>query len=221
MSERGALKQFRFYPCLEDRFLNAGVASGSYFHQDILVARQIFEHSPQRHIDIGSRIDGFVAHVAVFRVIDVFDIRRLSTTTRNINFHQFDCMAPLSSELISCTDSLSCLHALEHFGLGRYGDPVDPAGPEKGLTNMIRMLKKDGRFYLSVPIGPERIEFNAHRVFNPLQLLHSVEKELALEAFSFIDDNGDLHEDVELNKDRLQNAFGCNFGMGIFQFRKV
>lgn len=32
---------------------------------------------------------------------------------------------------------------------------------------MARLLKKGGIFYLSVPIGMDRVEFNANRVFDP------------------------------------------------------
>ena len=50
---------------------SAGESQGHYFHQDLLVANQIFLNSPERHIDIGSRIDGFVARVAAFREIEI------------------------------------------------------------------------------------------------------------------------------------------------------
>ena len=88
----------RFYPVLTEGTEDAGVAGGGYFHQDLCVARWIFERSPMRHLDVGSRIDGFVAHVAVFRQIDVADIRKLSTTARNINFVQCDLMDQRSVE---------------------------------------------------------------------------------------------------------------------------
>jgi len=52
---------------LTDRFDPGGDASGHYFHQDLIVARRIFERDPRKHVDVGSRIDGFVAHLAVFR----------------------------------------------------------------------------------------------------------------------------------------------------------
>lgn len=58
-----------FYPCLEDRYQESGNATGHYFHQDLLVANRIFVNNPIRHVDIGSRIDGLVAHVASFREI--------------------------------------------------------------------------------------------------------------------------------------------------------
>jgi len=67
-------------PIIFDRFAKAGSTSHIYFHQDLLVAQYIFKENPIRHIDIGSRIDGFVAHVASFRKIEVLDLRSLPST---------------------------------------------------------------------------------------------------------------------------------------------
>jgi hypothetical protein len=72
----------------------------------------------------------------------------------------------LPEDMKGCCDSLSSLHAIEHFGLGRYGDPIDINGHLKAITNLHLMLKPKGKFYFSVPIGKQRIEFNAHRVFS-------------------------------------------------------
>jgi hypothetical protein len=72
-------------------------------------------------------------------------------------------------------DSLSCLHAIEHFGLGRYGDPVNPIGYQSGIVNMVQLLKSGGTFYLSTPIGRERVEFNANWVFDPRSILRFAE----------------------------------------------
>ena len=47
------------HPCLEDRKSAGGSARGHYFHQDLLVAQKIFEAKPERHLDVGSRIDGW------------------------------------------------------------------------------------------------------------------------------------------------------------------
>ena len=154
----------QFRPFLFEKNDFSGVASGDYFHQDLYVARRIFENKPIKHIDVGSRIDGFVAHVACFREIEVFDIRPLKSQVETIKFVQADLMQ-MKTELIECTDSLSCLHTIEHFGLGRYGDAIDADGHLKGLDSLHKMLKKGGTFYFSTPIGKQRIEFNAHRVF--------------------------------------------------------
>src|ERR1043165_3951997 len=75
-------------PCFHDRAASAGVASGHYFHQDLLVARRNYERKPAKHVDVGSSVEGFVAHVAAFRDIEVFDIRPLVNKTAGITFVQ-------------------------------------------------------------------------------------------------------------------------------------
>jgi hypothetical protein len=208
------------YPVLSDWSDEAGSAASPYFHQDLLVAQKIFRSSPQRHVDVGSRIDGFVAHVAAFRAIDVFDIRPLHSAIRNVRFVQADLMSP-SAELAGCTDSLSCLHALEHFGLGRYGDRVDPEGHLRGFRALIGMLAPNGTLYLSFPIGRPVVEFNAHRVFGATEVLGWPGSErLRLEAFDFIDDRGTLHEDV--GRDSIAAACAnIVHGCGIYTFQSL
>src|SRR5690606_33088456 len=85
-------------------------------------------------------------------------------------FTQADLMSG-TGELNEYCDSLSCLHALEHFGLGRYGDPLDAKGAELGIANMSRMLQPGGVLYLSTPIGRSRVEFNANWVFDPRRIV--------------------------------------------------
>ncbi len=115
------------FPVLEDHDAEAGGASGQYFHQDIWAARKIFARKPARHIDIGSRLDGFVAHVLVFMPIEVIDVRPLTSAVPGLTFTQAD--APSLKQFASdSVSSISTLHAVEHFGLGRYGDPINPNG---------------------------------------------------------------------------------------------
>jgi SAM-dependent methyltransferase len=207
------------YPILEDKASTAGAARGHYFHQDLLVARRIFAGAPRLHVDVGSRVDGFVAHVAAYREIEVFDVRPLKSTIPNVRFRQVDMMAPLDAALAGYSDSVSCLHALEHFGLGRYGDPVDYEGHLKGLCNLKEILSPGGKLYLSVPIGPQRIEFNAHRVFS-LDSLLSLTAGFRVDAFSYVDDRGDLHENAALTPVAIAANFGCRYGCGILELTK-
>lgn len=209
------------YLCLGDRFKESGSTSGHYFHQDLLVANRIFLNTPEKHVDIGSRVDGFVAHVASFRPIEVIDIRTSSNRIPNISFIQADIMTPVSDDLVSYCDSLSCLHALEHFGLGRYGDPINYDGYLLGLANIYQILKKDGKFYFSVPIGPQRIEFNAHRVFSISYLLECLQGKFSFDQFSYVDDQGAFHQDVLLTSENIQTNFNCYYGCGIFEMIKM
>ncbi|MDB5970491.1 MAG: hypothetical protein JWQ90_2941 [Hydrocarboniphaga sp.] len=209
------------YPCLEDRFTESGSAKGHYFHQDLLVARRIYRNNPEIHADVGSRVDGFVAHVASFRPVIVFDIRPLSNTVPNIQFKQADLMEPVAAELKDYCDSLSCLHALEHFGLGRYGDPVTYDGYISGLSNLWSILKTGGKLYFSVPIGPQRIEFNAHRIFSVGYLLEIFADKYQIDHFSYVDDQGSLHENAPLTASDVSANFGCDHGCGIFEMTKL
>jgi len=206
-------------PFFRDRY-DLITAAGDYFHQDMLVARRIFVRQPIKHIDVGSRMDGFVAHIAVFRPIEVLDIRAIESTIPNITFRQCDLMS-LPTDLVEYCDSLSCLHAFEHFGLGRYGDPLDINGYSKGFDSLYKILKTNGILYLSVPIGRERIDFNAHRVFAISPGLKLAKGRLELKSFSYVDDDGDLHENIGLVDVDLGNNFNLHYGCGIFEFRKI
>ena len=204
---------------IDERFAESGIMSGHYFHQDLLVARKLFNANPQRHVDIGSRTDGFVAHAAAFREIEVFDIREQHSKVKNIVFKKAD-LTELPPELINYCDSISSLHALEHFGLGRYGDTIDYFGYLKAIRNITTILQTGGTFYFSVPIGEQRIEFNAHRVFAIQYLLDLFKDTFTLNSFSYVDDKGDLFENVELTPSGIANNFDCHYGCGIFELTK-
>jgi len=171
---KGYAGKIAVMPCLHDRYEEGGASKSEYFWQDLMVARAIHDAKPVKHVDIGSRVDGFVAHIACFREIEVVDVRPISTDVPGVVFHQADLMNPASLPGGYC-DSLSCLHAIEHFGLGRYGDPINPKGYQRGIANMAQLLRPGGTFYLSTPIGQECVEFNANWVFDPRSILRCAE----------------------------------------------
>ena len=181
--------------------------------------KYIYENKPHDHIDIGSRIDGFVAHVATFRPIKIIDIRDIEKSEhQNIEFIKKD-LTNIENIDEKITDSISCLHAIEHFGLGRYGDKIDPDGHIKGFNNIIKMLKKKGKLYISFPIGKRNeVHFNAHRVFHPKDIFNWYNnKDLSLEKFDMVDDNGKLHKNIDINKCQFNLTYGC----GIYTFIKT
>lgn len=199
------------YPCLTDRYDVSGVAKGQYFHQDLYVAQQIFATHPERHVDVGSRVDGFVAHVAAFMPVEVVDIRELTTTAENISFTQRDLMVA-DAAFDGYATSLSCLHTLEHFGLGRYGDPIDYFGYVKGFENLARMVAPGGRFYFSVPISRrQRIEFDAHRLFGVPHVLELVEPQFEVESAVIVNDAEDLVP-VDVHSAEARRTFDVDYG---------
>lgn len=209
-----------FYPCLDDRYDYAGRLLGHYFYQDLFVANRIFFNKPEKHVDVGSRIDGFISHLASFRSLEVFDIRNVKDEIPNVKFIRADLMSD-DFNLENYCDSVSCLHVIEHFGLGRYNDPIDINGHVKGLNNLFKLLKIGGKFYFSVPIGKQRIEFNAHRVFSIGYILELLNGKYNIDYFSYIDDQNKLHPNVKLTEDEIANNLNCTWGCGIWELTKL
>jgi hypothetical protein len=82
------------------------------------------------------------------------------------------------------------------------------------------MLKPNGKFYFSVPIGKQRIEFNAHRVFSIKYLLQILDDKFSMQAFHFVDDKGDLFQNAILSEEAVATNFSCTYGCGIFELIK-
>jgi len=223
IKSRGADKDFPFwtwYPILDDRTADSGSVSIHYFFQDIYVARKIFANNPNNHLDIGSSISGFVAHVSVFRQIDVLDIRPLPKLEKNISFIQSDLLN-IDTKIFKRYVSISALHSIEHFGLGRYGDQVDYYAHIKAINVIYDILLPNGVFYFSVPIGKQRVEFNAHRVFSLNYLSNLFTNKFKIKSFSYINDKNIIIENIPIENIDLQNNFGCNYGCGIFELIKI
>jgi len=205
------------YPCLNDKNVPAG-ALGSYFWQDLWAAKHIFNDNPKKHYDIGSRIDGFIGHLSSFREsIILIDIRPLNKKIPGVEFTQADA-TNLESIPDDSIESLSSLCALEHFGLGRYGDSVDPYACFKAFSAIQRKIKKGGKIYISVPIGKEHLEFNAHRVFYAETIIKSFNKMKLLEL-SYINPSVDQIEyNIDIHKYDNDSKFGgSNFGLFVFE----
>jgi hypothetical protein len=205
------------YPILQDRSAESA-SLGEYFWQDILVAKEIMKQAPNRHIDVGSRIDGFIAHLACVRKVEVLDIRPLTVQIDNLKFTQWDITQP-NTELTGVADCVSCLHTLEHIGLGRYGDKLDPNGWRKGLRSLVDLVAPGGGLWLSVPIGRQRVEFNAHRVFDPATIIRSAgELGMKINRFFYLSDSYFV-ESIMLEKD-LAFLRTEHYNLGVFYFTK-
>lgn len=200
-------------PCF-DWSSEAGTLDEHYFLQDLYMATQVLRSHPEKHYDIGSRIDGFIAHLLTAMEVTLIDIRPLAFEVTGLHFLQGNATS-LEKLSDASVESLSSLHALEHFGLGRYGDPIDPDAWIKALNEMQRVVKPGGKLYLSVPIGDEeKLCFNAHRIFSPKTIVDCC-SQMELEEFVYI-------RDMKLYKVDIDNS--CNkygsYSCGLFIFRK-
>jgi len=202
------------YPCLYDNTSETGF-DRHYIYHPAWAARIIANNRPEFHVDISSALH-FCALVSAFVPVKFYDYR-----PAGINLSGLDCKAadllslPFPSGSIM---SLSCMHVVEHVGLGRYGDPLDPDGDLKATAELKRVLAPGGSLLFVIPVGRPKIAFNAHRIYSYDQVI-SCFSELKLQEFALIPDNPD---EVGLVRQATRELADMQiYGCGCFWFKKV
>lgn len=202
--------EYKLYPQLHDNTASTEFDT-HYTYQGPWVMRQLVKGQPRKHIDVGSWTPyiGFFAALQPTVFIDirpaVFDIPDVTSMEGSV------LQLPFRSRSV---ESLSCLHVIEHIGLGRYGDPLDIDGTEKAIKELMRVIKPGGSLYVSLPVGKEMTFFNAHRVTAPARV-QKLFHELVLVDFSFIDDRGRFHENKKSSQASRQE-YAC----GMYHFQR-
>ena len=180
-------------------------------------ARLIYKSGIKTHFDIGSRIDGFIAHLLSMEIdVTLIDIREFPEKVEGLHTI-IDDATTLQQVPNESIESMSALCSLEHFGLGRYGDPIDPEACFRCFEEIQKKVKKGGKLYISLPIGKERVEFNAHRVFYPSTIIDCFH-DMNLEEFSCTA-GGKIEYNVDIHRydNDLHNG---NYRYGMFYFTK-
>lgn len=197
----------RVFPQLFDATDEHGLDT-HYFFQAAWAARLIAAARPELHYDIASD-SRFVATVSGFVDTVWIDVRTLSVKLEGLVPIVGDVLdLPLPAHSVH---SVSCLSVLEHIGLGRYGDELDPAGMVKAAEQLKRILAPGGNLYLSVPVGRPRVEFNAHRLSDPEDIV-SMFRPLQLAAFALARDE----ELLEAAPPQMAEEIG--YANGLFHF---
>lgn len=199
------------YPCLADATAKTPF-DAHYFFQGAWLARKLSQQRPTRHVDVGSDIN-VIGVISAFIDTEFIDYRPLDILLKGMESRQGDLRQLAYGN--GTIDSLSCLHVIEHIGLGRYGDPLDPDGAVGAARELARVLAFGGSLFLSVPVGRERVCFNAHRVFSPDSVLKMFSG-LTLVDSALVDDQGEYHEHVDAG-----SMSGCEYGCGMFHFMKT
>jgi SAM-dependent methyltransferase len=197
-------------PMLADRLATTPYDS-HYLYQDSWAAQRVAEYAPARHVDVGSRVDYVCFLTAVTRVAFV-DIRPLSAEVEGVESITGSVLElPFADRSLP---SLSCLHVVEHIGLGRYGDPLDPGGSRRALGELQRVVAPGGQLLLSLPVGRPRVCFNAHRVHDPIEV-RELMGELELVEFAGVDDAGAFRRDRAL-EELADQSYSC----GMYRLRR-
>ena len=202
------------YPCLDDYTANTPVDRHYVLHP-AWAMRILVQSKPDYHIDIASTLR-FVAQLSCIIPVKHYDYRPPLLSIDNLVCGQVDLTnLPFTANSIT---SLSCMHTLEHVGLGRYGDPMDCDGDIKAASELERVLSPGGNLLIVVPVGRSRIEFNAHRIYYYRQVLNLFPT-LQLKEYSLIPDSHETGDIIYGASETLTNSqyHGC----GCFWFTKV
>lgn len=199
-------------PMLFDQDPSTQSGGGMYFFQDIWALRKLASSPPSEHHDIGSRLDGFVGQLTAICPVIYWDIRPPSFKLPRFEFKEGSVLSlPVADRSLA---SLSCLNVAEHIGLGRFGDPLDPAGTDKTMAELSRVLAVGGRLLFSMPVGVERTQFNSQRIWPPRRPFEKLD-DLELIEFSAVNDAGEFLPNVSPD-DVADQILAC----GLYEFRR-
>lgn len=232
----GSSTQFVFHEDDQLKFLEESIEPAAEpedaFFQDLWAARHIYRSNIKHVHDIGSRFDGLIAHLLAMEVrVTMLDIRPFDRHIEGIDYIQTDAM-DMSNIPDNSIETLTAICSLEHFGLGRYSDPIDYDGWKKALRAIRHKMKIGGKFYMSVPVGDERVRFHAYRVFHPMTIVNELLPDMVLDEFSYIDSENTRietclkgHEtagtDLQRQLDYITENFIGHVRTGLFAFRKI
>lgn len=202
---RFSIKISDLKPFIKDKTVKTSFDAHYVYHTS-WAARKVSFIKPDKHIDISSSLY-FSGIVSAFIPVDFYDYRPADLKLSNLNSMKSDLMnLPFDNNSVK---SLSCMHTVEHVGLGRYGDLIDSNGDLKAIAELKRVLAVGGSLLFVVPIGCPKIEYNAHRIYS-YEMIAEYFKEFTLKEFSFVNDSGDFIENANPDLVKEQKyACGC------------
>jgi hypothetical protein len=201
------------YPCLKDKTLATSFDRHYIFHT-AWAARILAKSKPESHVDFSSSLY-FCSIVSSFIPIKFYDYRPAALNLSGLISNHADLTTlQFANDSIQ---SISCMHVIEHIGLGRYGDPLNPVGDLVAASELSRVLALGGNLLVVLPVGKPNIYFNAHRVYSYDQVKEMFIGLILIE-FSLIPDdpqNGGIIPNATPEETK-QQKYGC----GLFWFTK-
>lgn len=207
------LKISDIYPILLDKTITHGFDRHYIFHT-AWAARVVKKINPEFLVDISSSLY-FSSIVSAFLPVKFYDYRPADLELEGLTSAHGDLMKlPFESNSLEC---ISCMHVIEHIGLGRYGDPLDPNGDIKAINELTRVVNDDGYIIFVTPVGKPAIKYNAHRIYSFEQIIQRFSNCKLIE-FSLIQDDkvgGSIVYNADPNVVQKQE-YAC----GLFVFQK-
>lgn len=200
------------YPCLNDN-TKVTAFDRHYVYHTAWAARIISDIKPVQHIDLSSFLY-FSTICSAFTPVYFFDYRPAKIKLKGLKTGKADILnLPFADNSIH---SMSCMHVVEHIGLGRYGDTINPEGDLQAISELKRVVSGNGNLLFVVPVGKPKIMFNAHRIYSYDQIVQYFNGFHLIE-FTLISDSssGGLITNAS-RSDADSQVYGC----GCFWFQK-
>lgn len=139
-------------------------------------AKMLAKNKPQRHVDFGSYAYFAALCCAFVPQFEFYDIRGLGFEVPGLQAGKMDLTHIEFPD--NSMGSISCLHTIEHIGMGRYGDKLDPEGHIKAVRELTRVLSPGGKLLIVLPMSENPgVFFNAHR-FLSMRMVEDMFSEL-------------------------------------------
>lgn len=182
-----------------------------YIYHPAWAARIIKKNNPTLHVDISSTLH-FCTQLSAFIPVEFYDYRPAILNLDNLKSLKADLTNLFFKS--NSIESLSCMHTIEHVGLGRYGDPIDSEGDIKAINEIKRVVKVGGSLLFVVPVGRPTIVFNAHRIYCAADILTLFDG-FTLNNFSLVKDDNQFIQNASIFQ-----ADNETYGCGCFWFVK-
>jgi hypothetical protein len=215
IQKRPEINHYYEYPCLNDDTHQTSF-DAHYVYHIAWALRQLARTRPKEHLDISSSIYFNIASSAITKVVFA-DIRPAEISLDNLEIVKRDLSKP-EQWLQTTHTSVSCMHVVEHIGLGRYGDTVDANGDLKAIQTLKTLIATGGQLLFVVPVGKPAVHFNAHRVYRARHIEQLFLPDLRLESFTLIP--GPISS-PPIENCRIELADDLNYGCGCFLFKKI
>jgi SAM-dependent methyltransferase len=186
-----------------------------YIYHPAWAARIVAKTKPPVHVDISSTLH-FCSMLSAFVPVKFYDYRPAKLELDNLESGRADLTKmPFLDNSIA---SLSCMHTVEHVGLGRYGDPLDANGDLKAVAELKRVTARGGNLLFVVPTGRPKVMFNAHRIYSYRQIINYFDG-FVLKNFALVTDDGQGRDFIENASEQEANRqiYGC----GCYWFQKL
>lgn len=210
--KRFSIEYADLYPFIDDD-TNTTQFDPHYLYHLSWAIRKVREISPERHIDFSSHIH-FASMLSAYVATEFYDYRPAEVSLSNLKTGKADLLKiPFPDNSLQ---SVSCMHVIEHIGLGRYGDQLDPDGDLKAVEELKRVIAPGGNLLFVTPTGKARLMFNGHRIYSFSQILKMFDGFELVEK-SIVADNWQTGIIIDPDPEMIDQQ---NYACGMFWFTK-